>query len=253
MRSRNQMILVPAVLTLFVVGSGCASRGYVRNQVGESADVMQAGIQQNTEQIERTRLDLATLETETAQADGEQNNQITTTQEMIEMTRDELSTELAEVRTMAVTTRGLASAADERSRTLTNMFEDRGRLAVTDTREIYFSFSSSAITPEHAEALQAVGDTMRSDPNTILLLEGRTDSTGDPAYNTALGQERVDAARNYLVLELGVPVHRVFGFSFGEARPDYDNEVLEERQKNRSVKMVVLGPGTETTIAALPE
>ena len=253
MRSRRKNMLVPAMLTVLVVGSGCASRGYVRTQVGESADVLQASVHDNTEQIEMSSQDLNQLETETLEANRVQNDEIANTQNMIETTGNELATEVEQVRTMATAARNTATGADERSRNLSRMFEDRGRLAVADTREIYFGFSSSTIAPEHAEALQAVGDTLRSDPNTILLLEGRTDSTGDPVFNTNLAQGRVNAAMNYLVLELGVPIHRIYGFSYGEARPDYDNDVREERGKNRSVKLVVLGPGTETSIAALPE
>jgi OmpA-OmpF porin, OOP family len=99
-----------------------------------------------------------------------------------------------------------------------------------------------------------VSDRLKQDPDAILVLEGRTDSTGDPLYNEQLGQRRVDAAKNYLVLEMGVPVYRIHGFSYGEARPEYDNEVPDDRQKNRSVKLLILTPNSPaTTVAALPE
>jgi len=99
-----------------------------------------------------------------------------------------------------------------------------------------------------------VSELLRSDPDAILVLEGRTDATGDPAFNERLGKARVDAARTYLVMEMGVPIYRIHGFSYGEARPEYDNEIKEERQKNRSVKLLVLTPSTESAIASsLPE
>jgi outer membrane protein OmpA-like peptidoglycan-associated protein len=249
MRSGSQRIWVPAVLALLVTSSGCASRGYVRNQVNETSETLQARIADNTEDIERTQQGLASLEVETSQ----QSEEIIRTQGMIEAARTEMIAEVDEVRTMTVNAGTLAGAADERSRDVARMLADRSRLQITDTWEIYFPFSNSTIQPEHAEALQAAGEKLRSDPDTILVLEGRTDSTGDTEFNRTLGQARVDAAKGYLVLELGVPVHRIHGFSYGEARPDYDNEILDERQKNRSVKLVVLGPGRDTVAAALPE
>ena len=251
MRSGNRIrnLWMPAVITMLVAGSGCASRGYVRTQVGESAETLSASISDNREAIERTGQDLATLETETVQANQQQDEQLAQTQSMVESAQ----AEIAEVRTIAQGAERLAGGADERAVTLARMFEDRSRFEIADSREVYFGFASAAIDSAHGEDFESVSQMLESDPDAILVLEGRTDSTGDPAYNERLGQERIEAARNYLVLELGVPVYRIYGFSFGEARPDYDNEVLEERQKNRSVRMLVLSPASGTSVAALPE
>jgi outer membrane protein OmpA-like peptidoglycan-associated protein len=160
---------------------------------------------------------------------------------------------IAEVRAVAESAGRQADSADDRTLTLARMFADRSRYVVEDSREIYFTFASSAIAPEHSEALQAVSDMLDSNPDAILVLEGRTDATGDPAFNEQLGQKRADATRNYLVMEMGVPIYKVHSFSFGEARPDYDNGVVEERQKNRSVKLLILGPDPQTAVASLPE
>ena len=94
MRSRRKNMLVPAMLTVLVVGSGCASRGYVRTQVGEGADVLQASIHDNTEQIEMSSQDLNRLETETLEANRVQNDEIADTQNMIETTGNALATEV---------------------------------------------------------------------------------------------------------------------------------------------------------------
>lgn len=252
MRSRIQAIGLPAILALVISSSACATRGYVRNQTEASAGELRTLIVANTEQIERNQQDVTTVQTESREEDQRQNEQIARTQEAVDTVRTETTSQIAEVKDLAETAQNSADSAEQISRTLDRRFADRGKLAVLETREIYFGFSSAAVQPEHAEAFQAVGDMLLSDPNAILVLEGRTDSTGDADFNRTLGQRRVDAATNYLVLELGVPIHRIYGFSYGEARPDYDNEVPTERQKNRSVKMVVLGPEAQTTIAALP-
>lgn len=250
---RIRILGTSAVLALLIAGTGCASRGYVRTQVGESADALSARIDDNREGIERTEQDVARLETasdEATETNVTQDQQIRETQTQVQTAQSEI----ASVRTVAETAGRVAENADDRSTTLARMFEDRGRLEIGESREIYFAFGSATIEDEDAEALQAVTDHMKQDPDAILVLEGRTDSTGDAAYNDQLGQKRVDATKNYLVLEMGVPVYRIHGFSYGEARPEYDNEVPEERQKNRSVKLLVLTPNSPaTTAAALPE
>jgi outer membrane protein OmpA-like peptidoglycan-associated protein len=231
------------------MGAGCASRGYVRTQVGDSAGTLSAAIDSNAEAIDRTSQDLQQVAEESRAADQEHEGQLAETQSGLA----EAQTEIASVRTTAEDARQLAGTVDERAEEIAAMFADRGELFVQDTREIYFGFASAAIEDTHAEALQEVTDMLQSNPNAILVLEGRTDSTGDPAFNQQLGERRVEAARNYLILEMGLPIYRVHGFSYGEARPEYDNEIPDERQKNRSVRLLVLGPDPQTTVASIPE
>lgn len=250
---RIRILGTSAVLALLIGGTGCASRGYVRTQVGESANALSARIDDNREGIERTQQDLARVETvseEATETNLTQDRQIRETQAQIQTAQSAI----ASVRTVAETAGRVAGSADDRSTMLVRMFEDRGRLGIGESHEIYFAFGSATIDDTHAVALEAVRDHLKQDPDAILVLEGRTDSTGDPLFNEQLGQKRVDATKNYLVLEMGVPVYRIHGFSYGEARPEYDNEVPDERQKNRSVKLLILTPNSPaTTVAALPE
>jgi outer membrane protein OmpA-like peptidoglycan-associated protein len=234
---------------MVMMGTGCASRGYVRTQVDDSAGTLSAEIDSNTEAIERTGQDLQQVAAESRTADQEHAEQISSTQDGLQ----EAQAEIATVRRAAENAGQLAGTADERARQVAAMFADRGQLLVEDTREIYFAFSSAAIEDAHTQAFEEVTGMLRSNPNAILVLEGRTDSTGDTAFNQQLGERRVQAARNYLIMEMGLPVYRIHGFSYGEARPEYDNETLEERQKNRSVRLLVLSPDPPTTVASIPE
>lgn len=251
MRSANRIrsIWAPALAAMVLLGAGCASRGYVRTQVGDSSETLSAAIDSNTEAIERTGQDLQEIAGESRAADERLESQIAETEAGLV----EAEAEIAAVRTTAEGARQLAGAADQRAGQVAAMFADRGRLFVEDTREIYFGFASAAIEDTHAEALQEVTSMLESNPNAILVLEGRTDSTGDETFNQQLGERRVEAARDYLILEMGLPVYRVHGFSYGEARPEYDNEIPEERQKNRSVRLLVLSPDPPTAVASNPE
>jgi outer membrane protein OmpA-like peptidoglycan-associated protein len=240
---------IPVVLTVLFLGSGCASRGFVRNEVGVSSESLSASIDENREGIDRTQQDLAALETATREADAEQAAETARVENLVATASEEVE----EVRQIAVEAGGTAGSADERSLTLARMFRDRGLFSIEESREIFFGFASAAIDSDHSATLEEVSGMLRSDPDAILVLEGRTDATGDPAFNERLGRERVEAARTYLVMEMGVPVYRIHGFSYGEARPEYDNEVAEERQKNRSVRLLVLSPTPDTSVASLPE
>ena len=77
------------------------------------------------------------------------------------------------------------------------------------------------------------------DKNVYLEIQGHTDSSGTPAYNMRLGQERADAVRLYLNGK-GVALNRMSTISYGESQPVESNKTKEGRSKNRRVVIVVL-------------
>jgi outer membrane protein OmpA-like peptidoglycan-associated protein len=80
----------------------------------------------------------------------------------------------------------------------------------------------------------------------LIVLAGRTDSTGDDAYNVRLGERRVEAVRRYLAVDKGVPVYKIHEISFGAAQPIVPNDSRENREKNRAVSIQVLTPNQAT-------
>src|SRR5690606_16097416 len=111
-------------------------------------------------------------------------------------------------------------------------------------------FDSAALDDAGIEVLAQVEQRLGEDPNAVVVLEGRTDSVGEEDYNVRLGERRVEAVRRYLAVELGVPVYRIHGISYGEAAPLADNANLEERARNRSVSVVILAPAAGRVAAA---
>jgi peptidoglycan-associated lipoprotein len=85
-------------------------------------------------------------------------------------------------------------------------------------REIYFDFDRYNIRPDAAKTLDANASWLRSNPNTLLLIEGHCDERGTNEYNLALGERRARSTMNYLV-ERGIPAARITIISYGEERP----------------------------------
>jgi peptidoglycan-associated lipoprotein len=75
--------------------------------------------------------------------------------------------------------------------------------------------------------------------NVYLEIQGYTDSTGGPAANMALGQERAEAVRLYLN-EQGVALNRMATISYGQDNPVAPNNTRDGRAQNRRVVLVVL-------------
>jgi outer membrane protein OmpA-like peptidoglycan-associated protein len=108
-----------------------------------------------------------------------------------------------------------------------------------------FKFDSATIESAHTASLDALAQEAKSNPDAILVLEGRTDATGDESYNIQLGDRRLESVILYLVVEQGVPMHQVHKMSFGAAQPVASNDTAEGRAQNRSVIIRVMGPAAQ--------
>jgi OOP family OmpA-OmpF porin len=80
---------------------------------------------------------------------------------------------------------------------------------------------------------------MRAYENTVVDIEGNTDSTGSPAHNVTLSKERADAVKNYLVEKYGFPGSRMRTIGNGSNKPVDDNGTPEGREKNRRTDIKV--------------
>lgn len=68
---------------------------------------------------------------------------------------------------------------------------------------------------------------------------GNTDSTGTTVHNTALGAERANAVKNWLVEKGSLNVDKISVHSLGENAPVADNQTAAGRKQNRNVEIVV--------------
>jgi outer membrane protein OmpA-like peptidoglycan-associated protein len=113
-----------------------------------------------------------------------------------------------------------------------------GELNVRVQNEVLFDFGSSALRSSSREALRQMADVFQKYPNTILSVQGHTDSIGTAAYNQRLSVRRADAVADYLQT-LGVNNNRLETLGFGESQPRATNSTAAGRQMNRRVEIHV--------------
>ena len=80
--------------------------------------------------------------------------------------------------------------------------------------DINFDFDKYDIRPVDAKTLDASAAWLRSNPKSLLLIEGHTDERGTSEYNLALGERRAKAAMSSLVA-LGIQANRISIVSYG--------------------------------------
>ncbi|MGH7279766.1 MAG: OmpA family protein, partial [Candidatus Rokuibacteriota bacterium] len=79
---------------------------------------------------------------------------------------------------------------------------------IAELRDIYFAFDKYDIRPADARVLDTNAAFLKSNPNSLILIEGHCDERGTNEYNLALGERRAKSTMNYLVAQ-GVQANRI--------------------------------------------
>ena len=103
----------------------------------------------------------------------------------------------------------------------------------TQHRSIYFDPNSARMSMDSREIVDDIGNQMRAYENTVVDIEGNTDSTGSRSYNMQLSRQRADAVRQYLMDKYGFPGARLRTAGNGPDKPIDSNASPEGREKNR--------------------
>ena len=110
---------------------------------------------------------------------------------------------------------GASSAATAGSAATTARPSPRDFMANAAIKDINFDFDKYDIRPADTKILDANAAWLKSNPRSLLLIEGHTDERGTPEYNLALGERRAKAAMSYLVA-LGIQTNRISIISYGQ-------------------------------------
>ncbi|MGE5234808.1 MAG: OmpA family protein [Acidobacteriota bacterium] len=205
-----------AVVGAGVVGlalSGCATKTYVQDQVGQASRSADTKIGEVQKQVESTQSDVAALKT----SDADQNQKISQ---------------------LSDTAKEALARAQEAGKLAKGKFIEE--VTLTDDA-VHFPLNSSELSAEAKQALDELAGKLKSENRNVYIeVQGHTDSTGPAEYNMKLGLKRAEAVLRYLNMNGGVALHRMNVISYGATKPIADNKTREGRAKNRRVTIVVL-------------
>ena len=103
----------------------------------------------------------------------------------------------------------------------------------TQHRSIYFDPDSARMSLDSRAVVDEVGSQMRAYENTVVDIEGNTDSTGSRPHNMQLSRQRAEAVKQYLMQKYGFPGARLRTAGNGPDKPLDNNATPEGREKNR--------------------
>ena len=109
--------------------------------------------------------------------------------------------------------------------------------------DAYFDYDRAILRPDAIKALAAdsgeLRDILKDYPDYKLSIEGHCDERGSAEYNIALGEQRANAAKAYLV-GVGIPDGQLNTVSYGKERPVCADSTEACYQKNRRIHIVAL-------------
>ncbi|EHU9474226.1 OmpA family protein [Vibrio vulnificus] len=104
---------------------------------------------------------------------------------------------------------------------------------------IGFSSSSYALDSSIHNTLKGVAQILVEYPDTSLVIDGFTDSTGNDASNQILSERRAESVRSFLISQ-NVAAGRAVARGNGERYPLCTNSTVEGRACNRRVEIQIL-------------
>jgi peptidoglycan-associated lipoprotein len=92
------------------------------------------------------------------------------------------------------------------------------RITAAQLEPVYFDYDSHVLSAQAQQILKRNAALLQQESGLVVTIEGHCDERGSDEYNLALGEQRSNAVKSYLV-SLGVAAERLNTISYGEERP----------------------------------
>lgn len=119
-----------------------------------------------------------------------------------------------------------------------NVERQGDELVVKFTSEILFDTGKATLKPQSEKDLTEFADVLKKYPDTDLVIEGHTDSTGTKTVNEKLSEQRARSVLDFLASK-GVEAKRMQGKGLADTVPVGDNTTVAGRQQNRRVAVKI--------------
>ena len=226
---KKSMFVVSCFAVTLAVAPACATKKFVRTEVGQVNDKVTTvgkSLEETQERVRVAETRIGEVDTKAAAA-GQSAQQAQTAAQAAQGTGN---------KAMEVGKSAVAKADAVEASTRKLIFET----VLTDD-QAKFKSGIAKLSDEAKAALDQMVAQVKSQKSAIWVeIEGHTDSAGAATYNEQLGLARADAVKRYLYEQHQVPLHKMNAISFGEEKPVTDNKTRDNRSANRRVVIKVL-------------
>jgi outer membrane protein OmpA-like peptidoglycan-associated protein len=228
--------ILATIVALGVASSACATRKFVRTQVGEVNSKVETLNKSVEETQERTRQN----EVKITQVDAKAE-QVGLWAKDAQTSANTAQTSANTAQTSANTAGARADAANAKAEAVDALAKRLLYEVVLSENQGSYKFGSVDLPQEAKARIDQLIDQLKADPRGAYIeIEGHTDNVGEKLVNDRIGLERADAVKRYLYEAHQVPLHKINVISYGEDKPVAPNNTRDGRAQNRRVVIKVL-------------
>jgi len=219
----RKSLFAASILALSVaVAPACATKKFVRGQVGEvntKVDTLSGSLEETQERTRKNEERIGSVD-QKAEAAGKSAADARSAADAAAASAKEVGSRV--------------EAVDKFNRRLVyevTLSEDQGN----------FKFGHTELPDEAKARLDEVINQLKTDPKGVFIeIEGHTDNVGSQEVNERIGLERAEAVKRYIYESHQVPLHKINVISYGEEKPVAPNKTRDGRAQNRRVVIKVL-------------
>jgi len=237
-------------MALSLIGTGCATKKYVAQQIEPVQQRVTGTENKNVEQDK---------------AIASQGNEIQELDRDLSRTKEKLT----DVDNKATQAGQAAKAADQKAdgaqqaangaqqaATNAKTFAEQGldrlgrtvdsmnKFQMAKSATVLFAVAQDKLTADAKQQLDDLAKQASGLDRYVIEIQGFTDKTGPPAYNETLSERRAEAVARYLAVEYKIPVRNLTLLGEGYAQPVADDKTRDGRKQNRRVEVKLWVPET---------
>jgi outer membrane protein OmpA-like peptidoglycan-associated protein len=223
-----------ALIAFAVSGTtACATKGFVKTQVGGVNNKVDTLSQSLEETQQRTKTNESKINDVDARAQAAAKA-AQTAAGTAQTAADQAAAKALAANDLAGQAGSKADAVDKASKRIVyevTLSESQGN----------FKLGKSTLPDEAKAKIDELVTKLKADPKGAYFeIEGHTDNTGDKAVNERIGMQRAEAVKLYLYEQHQIPLHKMNVISYGEDKPLAPNKTRDGRAQNRAVVIRVL-------------
>jgi outer membrane protein OmpA-like peptidoglycan-associated protein len=222
MSAMRKLLLVVPLAMLAAGSTACATKKFVRGEVGQVNTKVQGLSTQLEETQERTKKNEGKI-SEVDQKATAAGQSASAAQSAADAAKSD------------------AAKADAHAAAVETAAKKLIYEVVLNEDEGNFKFGKTTLPDEAKAKIDQMVAGLKADPKNVFIeIEGHTDNVGSKTYNEHLGLERAEAVKRYLYEAHQVPLHKMNVISYGEEKPVAPNNKRDGRAQNRRVVIKVL-------------
>jgi peptidoglycan-associated lipoprotein len=223
---RKPVFVISMFALTLAVAPACATKKFVRTEVGQVNDkvsTMGKSLEETQERVRQTEGKITEVDQRAQAAAGEAKQSASQAQNT--------ATQAGQAAQQVGQRADAIEAATRKILFEVVLSEDQGK----------FKFGKVELPDEAKAAIDQMVNGIKTQKSAVWIeIEGHTDNVGDARYNEALGLDRAESVKRYLYEQHQVPLHKMNVISYGEDKPAAPNKTRDGRAQNRRVVIKVL-------------